>query len=452
MKFRDDFVWGAATAAYQIEGGKTADGKGPSIWDVFTSRQGVIKDGTNGDTACDHYGRMEEDVRLMAGLGLNGYRFSLSWPRIMPDGVTRNERGLDFYDRLTDRLLGCGIQPFATLYHWDLPQALHLGGGWLNRDIAGRFADYADVVGRRLGDRIKRFMTINEPQVFLNAGYITGTHAPGFQIGLDDELTAVHNVLLSHGAAAAQLRAVVPDVKIGWASAGYPGCPASDRPEDIRAAEEITFVYPDDHPCTAVAVFADPIERGDYDKVYYEKYRDHLPDIRQDDMRKIAQPVDFHGQNCYAGRGVYMGKDGPTVIGAQPGEALTQMQWNIYPDCLYWFPKMLHDRYHLPIYITENGVSYSDYVFRDGGVHDPARSEYLCAHISALKRAARDADVRGYFYWSLMDNFEWAEGYTQRFGLIHVDFATGKRTPKDSYETYRRIIASNGSVTEDKQI
>lgn len=388
MKFRDDFLWGAATAAYQIEGGKTADGKGPSIWDVFTSRQGVIKDGTNGDTACDHYGRMEEDVRLMAGLGLNGYRFSLSWPRIMPDGVTRNERGLDFYDRLTDRLLECGIQPFATLYHWDLPQALHLGG-WLNRDIAGRFADYA---------------------------------------------------------------AVVPDVKIGWASAGYPGCPASDRPEDIRAAEEITFVYPDDHPCTAVAVFADPIERGDYDKVYYEKYRDHLPDIRQDDMRKIAQPVDFHGQNCYAGRGVYMGKNGPTVIGAQPGEALTQMQWNIYPDCLYWFPKMLHDRYHLPIYITENGVSYSDYVFRDGGVHDPARSEYLCAHISALKRAARDADVRGYFYWSLMDNFEWAEGYTQRFGLIHVDFATGKRTPKDSYETYRRIIASNGSVTEDKQI
>lgn len=442
--FPKDFVWGAATAAYQVEGGCDSDGKGLSVWDVFTERCGAIKDGSDGRIACNHYGLYREDVRLMKELGLKAYRFSVSWPRVFPDGVSLNGRGIDFYDRLTDELLKNGIEPYLTLYHWDLPQALQMRGGWLNRDITEVFADYAYTVAKELGDRVKYFITFNEPQVFLNAGYVTGSHAPGWQIGLREELAAVHNVLLAHGKGVAAICAAASGAKVGWASAGYPGYPLTDTPENREAAEEVTFTYPDEHPCTAVAVFADPIVFGDYGRAYYEKYASFLPDMGKDDLKIISAPIDFYGQNCYAGRAVYMGKNGPVVCKARVGEALTQMQWNIAPECLYWFPKMLFERYGLPVYITENGVSCTDFVFTDKKVHDVYRIEYMRTHLAALRRAASEADVRGYFAWSLMDNFEWSEGYTQRFGLVYVDFETLERTPKDSFEYYRRVIATGG--------
>ncbi len=440
---KNKMIYGAATAAYQIEGAYAEAGKGPSVWDVFCERRGVIKDGSTGNTACDHYRRFKEDVGLMGELGIDAYRFSVSWPRVLPRGEGEvNEAGLDFYDRLVDELLKNEIDPFMTLYHWDLPYALHLKGGWLNRETSDRFAEYAAVVMRRLGDRVKHVMTFNEPQVFIYAGYVQGTHAPGLKAGLREELAAVHNVLLAHGKAVAAIRACGKDIQTGLAVCGYPYCPAT--PEDYRTAYEFSCAYDAEHPSASMTIFGDAVILGDYQQGYREKYAAYLDGvIRPGDRKLISAPIDFFGQNCYSGGYVKACADGTAAILPMPtGSVKTTMDWYITPDCVYWLLRYLQDRYHKPLYLTENGIACADRISRDGKIHDPLRVDYVKEYLAEVERArAEGVDIRGYFYWSLLDNFEWSEGYTQRFGLVGVDYATGRRIKKDSFEFYKNYIA-----------
>lgn len=446
MDFGKGFFWGTATAAYQIEGGRE-DGKGDSVWDSFTRKQGAIARGENGDVACDHYHRWKEDVALMSGLGVNAYRFSLAWTRLFPAGTGRLEqRGADFYSRLIDALLEKGITPFVTLYHWDMPQALQEKGGFLNADVADWFGEYALAVRKLYGDRVRHFMTINEPQCVLGCGYRMGVHAPGLQYGRREQLVALHNLLRAHGRGASVLKEI-PGAEVGYASCGFTYAPASDSPEDLSAAYERTFAFDKEDFLGLISTYADPIFTGRYPGGYYEM--EDIPSCAADDMKLISAPVDFFAQNIYEGRTVRRAENGSVEeLPAALGSPRTQMGWEITPVNMYWAPRLLYRRYGKKVYITENGISCPDYVFSDGKVHDSYRTEYLRSYLRELRRAANDGEteVAGYFHWSLLDNFEWAEGYKQRFGLVHVDFNTQARTPKDSYYSYRDIILSNGEI------
>lgn len=448
MKFKKDFYWGAATAAYQIEGAKSEDGKSESIWDVFTQKESAIARGETGDFACDHYHRYEEDVRLMKEMGLNAYRFSLAWPRILPDGTGEiNGKGAAFYDRLIDSLLEKGITPFVTLYHWDLPQILQVRGGFLNPDIAAWFGEYTEAVKKLYGDRVKHYMTFNEPQCVLGCGYRTGVHAPGLQVSLKEQLSALHNLLRAHGTGARILKSI-PGAEVGYASCGYSYAPKNESPEDIQAAYERTFQFEPDNPLGTISAFSEPIFTGKYPKEYYEYDEEILPKIAAGDMKLISSVrPDFFAFNIYEGKTVYRKKDGGIgeVVPAT-GSPKTQMGWEITPINMYWAPKFLYKKYGKKVYITENGISLPDYVFSDGKIHDTYRTEYLKSYLRELRRAANDGEteVAGYFHWSLMDNFEWAEGYKQRFGLIYVDFETMNRVAKDSFYEYKKIIEENG--------
>lgn len=447
MDFGKNFYWGAATAAYQIEGAKDADGKSESIWDVFCRRPGAVLNGENGDTACGHYDRLEEDLDLMKESGINAYRFSLAWTRILPDGTGRiNAKGAAFYDRLIDGLLKRGITPFVTLYHWDLPQSLQAKGGFLNRDIAAWFGEYAEAAAKLCGGRVKNFTTINEPQCVLGCGYRLGTHAPGLKYSLKEQLLALHNLLLAHGTAARVLK-TVPQAEVGYVSCGYVYSPATEKKEDEEAAFERTFRFEKDNPLGTIATFSEPIFTGRYPDGYYTYPEEILPKIGVGDMDAISAPVDYVAQNIYEGKFVYRDEDGEIQEKPMPtGAPKTQMGWDITPETMYWGPKFLYRKYKKKVYVTENGISCPDYVFSDGKVHDAYRAEYIKTYLEALRRAANDGEtkVAGYFHWSLFDNFEWAEGYKQRFGLVHVDFETLKRTPKDSFFYYRQIVRSNG--------
>lgn len=448
MEFPKGFYWGAATAAYQIEGAKAEDGKGESIWDVFTKKENAIACGENGDIACDHYHRYAKDVQLMKDLGLNAYRFSISWPRLLPDGLGKiSDKGKAFYDRLTDALLENGIEPFLTLYHWDLPQVLQMRGGFLNPDMPAWFGEYAEAVKKLYGDRIKHFITFNEPQCVLGCGYRLGTHAPGLQVSLKEQLSALHNLLKAHGTGAQILKGI-PGAEVGYASCGYTYAPASEKREDIEAAYERTFQFEADNPLGVISTFSEPIFEGKYPEGFYEYGEECLPKITDADMKLIsAVRPDFFALNIYEGRTVYRKEDGGIgEVAPLPGSPKTQMGWEITPVNMYWAPKFLYRKYGKKVYITENGLSLPDYIFSDGKVHDTYRTEYLKNYLSELRRAAndRETEVAGYFHWSLMDNFEWAEGYKQRFGLIYVDYNTMKRVPKDSYYVYQKIIAENG--------
>ncbi|HEX6968560.1 MAG TPA: GH1 family beta-glucosidase [Micromonosporaceae bacterium] len=430
--FPADFTWGVATSAYQIEGATTADGRGPSVWDTFSHEPGRIADGTTGDVACDHYRRYAEDVVLMAELGVDAYRFSISWPRIQPAGTGAvNPAGLGFYDRLTDTLLENRIDPVATLFHWDLPQALEDRGGWLSRDTAERFADYADLVAARLGDRIKLWITLNEPFVHTVFGYALGLHAPG-HTRLFDALPAAHHQLLGHGLAVSALRAHTPS-PIAITNNYSPARPAGDSPADQAAVAA--------YDALQNRLFTDPVlGRG-----YPEELGADLP-IRPGDLDVIATPIDALGVNYYNPTGVRASDGGPLPFESVPlsGYPTTSFGWPVVPEGLHETLLWLKRRYGNalpPIYITENGCSYEDTVGPDGRCHDPERIAFLDGHLRALRRAMDDGiDVRGYFAWSLLDNFEWAEGYTKRFGLVHVDFDTQVRTPKSSYVWYRDVI------------
>ena len=447
MTFPSGFVWGAASSAYQIEGGVEADGRGPSVWDTFCKQPGAIHLGQNGETACDHYHKYREDVAMMKSLGLPAYRLSISWPRVLPDGTGRpNEAGLAFYDRLIDTLLEAGIEPWITLFHWDMPEALFKRGGWLNRESADWFAEYATLMSKRLSDRVSHWMTLNEPQVYIGLGHADGKHAPGLKLSFKECLLVAHHTLLAHGRAVRALRAgSKKKLSIGWAPVGHVVGAATDSPADIEAARTQMFAIEAKHVWNNTW-FGDPVCLGHYPADGLKLFGDDVPIPQEGDMKTICQPLDFYGVNVYSGSTVRAGPDGkPVAVPPPPGAPITTFRWLIYPESLYWGPKFLHERYRLPIVVTENGMSNVDFVDLDGRVQDPQRIDFTRRYLLQVQRAIKDGvKIDGYFHWSIMDNFEWAEGYKERFGMVHVDYVTQKRTPKESALWYKKIIASNG--------
>jgi len=443
--FPANFLWGAATSSYQIEGSPLADGAGPSNWHVFAHQPGKTVGGDTGDVACDHYRRWPEDIRIMSELGLRGYRFSLSWSRIIPEGTGPvNPPGLDFYERLVDGLLAAGIQPLPTLFHWDLPAALDERGGWVNRDSASWFADYAEAVWRRLGDRVTRWTTLNEPWVVVDGGYVHGVHAPG-KNDLSEAPLATHNLLRAHGMATRRFRDLGSG-EIGIVVNLEPKDAASDSEADLAAVRRADAYMN--------RQYLDPLFLGRYPDEMKEIFGKNWPEFLPEDFDLITEPVDFLGLNYYT-RSVNRHDPDATPVCAsvvrQPGALYTEMDWEVHPESLtrvlVWMKQRYGDR---PIYITENGAAFDDPSPDDEGrVADPLRLDYFRSHLRAVRRA-RDlgVDVRGYFAWSLLDNFEWACGYAKRMGLVRVDFKSQERTIKDSGRFYRDVIASNGAALE----
>ncbi|MFJ4091117.1 GH1 family beta-glucosidase [Kitasatospora sp. NPDC089913] len=435
----DDFLWGAATAAYQIEGAADTDGRAPSIWDTFARTPGRVAGGDTGDTACDHYHRWPEDVALMGRLGLGAYRFSIAWPRVVPLADDRvNRAGLDFYDRLVDGLLAAGIRPFPTLYHWDLPQAQQDRGGWPVRDTAERFAEYTAAVSARLGDRVTDWATLNEPLCSAWIGHLDGAMAPG----LTDLTAAVHasyHLHLAHGLAVQVLRENVRDARIGIVNNLSPIEPATDSPADLAAA-----VRADGH---VNRWWLDPIHGRGYPEDMLRVYGVDLPE-RPGDLDLIAAPLDWLGLNYYFRQIVADDPAGPAPYVRQlpgPNREHTAMPWEVHAPGLEQLLLRLTEEYDAErIYVTENGSAYADSVAADGSVHDPERTAFLAEHLAACARAVdRGAPLAGYFAWSLLDNFEWAYGYAKRFGLVHVDYPTQRRTIKSSGHHYARLIAAH---------
>ena len=449
MGFAKDFVWGAATSSYQIEGTGRDSGKGQNIWDVFTKEPGRVYEGHTGDIACDHYHRFREDVAYMKELGLKGYRFSIDWSRVLPEGTGKvNEKGIDFYNALIDELLEQGIEPYITLYHWELPYEIYKRGGWMNPEIVEWFGQYARLVAERFSDRVKYFFTLNEPQCFVGLGFLQGCHAPGVKAPLRDTFEMAHNALKAHGRAVQMLRAYgKQNVQIGYAPTSGMCYPEKETPKDIEAARKALFALPDDlsNWTWNVSWWSDPVILGKYPEEGMKKYEKYLPVITDEDMKLISQPIDFYGQNIYNGRCIRMGTDGrPEEVRRPAGFPKTATNWPVTPEALYWGPKFLYERYRKPIYITENGRACHDTVSQDGKVHYPNRIDFLARYLKNLKRAAEEIDIRGYFQWSLMDNFEWDKGYAERFGIIYVDFETQERIWKDSAYWYRDLIRRNG--------
>ncbi|MBL8028278.1 MAG: beta-glucosidase [Fibrobacteres bacterium] len=448
MSFPKNFAWGVASAAYQIEGAWNEDGKGPSVWDEFCRRPGAIWNGDTGDTACDHYHRFKEDVALLKELGVPNYRLSISWPRVMPNGTGAiNEKGLAFYDALIDALLEAKITPWVTLFHWDYPYELYKKGGWLNSESPNWFAEYTEVVVKRLSDRVTHWMTLNEPQCFVGLGHLDGTHAPGLKLQFDQYLLAAHNVLLAHGKGVMAIREHAKKTPvIGYAPVGHNSIPASLSKEDIEAARRSTFAV--DMTEWNSSWYMDPVILGKYPEEGLKLYGKMVPHYTNDDMKIIKQPLDFLGVNIYRGTVVKADASGnPVKVPLKPGHITNAFRWPITPEALRWGPRFFYERYKLPIVITENGLSDINWVHVDGNVYDPNRIDYTTRYILELRKAINDgADIRGYFHWSVMDNFEWAEGYRERFGLIHVDYQTQKRTPKQSAMWYSRLISSNGAL------
>jgi beta-glucosidase len=433
--FPADFVWGAATASYQIEGAVREDGRSESIWDRFCRLPGRVRTGDVGDIACDHYHRYKEDVALMRDLGVGGYRFSVAWPRILPNGSGPVEpRGLDFYDRLVDELLQSDTEPYCTLYHWDLPQVLEDAGGWPDRAIVDPYVEYAETVVRRLGDRVKHWITHNEPWVAAWLGYGYGIHAPG-RTDTAAALAAAHHLLLAHGRAVEVLRRDCEGAQVGITLNVVPVHPASLTEEDRAAARMLDG--------RNNRWFLDPVFRGSYPADVVEHYGRHLPEIQADDLKMISAPIDFLGVNYYNRQVVAADPNTGSPVHVRPsGNAFTTMDWEVYPDAFHELLTRL-DREYAParIYVTENGAAYDDVRIHDGSVHDPERQSYLEEHLRACAHAIRDGvPLAGYFYWSLLDNFEWALGYQKRFGLVYVDYPTQERIPKGSFEWYRRFI------------
>ncbi len=442
MGFKKDFIWGAASAAYQVEGAAFDDGKGLNIWDAFTHEKGKIYDDHNGDIACDQYHRLEEDLNIMSELGLQSYRFSVSWARILPDGTGKvNEKGVEFYNKLINGLTERNIKPCMTLYHWDLPYALHLKGGWLNDESPVWFGEYARVIKERFGDRVHDFITFNEPQVFVGCGYFEGVHAPGYKLSKAELLHIGHNVLKAHGTAVKELRKG-HECRIGITGASCPAIPASESNEDIEAAKKCYYESDYDAFVFSDAYWFDPIFKGKYPDWVYRFEEVNKPVITDEDLMLINQPIDFLGLNIYNGKYVDSKKG---ILKNPQGFPRTAIGWPITPEALYWGPRYMYERYGKPIIITENGMACHDTVSVDGKVHDENRIDYLRRYLREYKRAADDGiELNGYYVWSLTDNFEWGHGYNQRFGLTYIDYDTQKRTIKDSGMFIKEIIKFNG--------
>ncbi len=454
--FRDDFVWGVASSAYQVEGRDPQDGAGRMIWDTFTEEGGTL-DGKDASVTCDHMHRYKEDYKLMRLLGVKAYRFSVSWSRIMPEGTgTVNEKAVAMYRDMILTMKENGITPYLTMYHWEFPQALQDRGGWLNEEVIRWFGEYAKVVAENFSDICENFITLNEPQCFVGLGHLRGVHAPGKKLSYPETFQIAHNALRAHGQAVIQLRKYAKQpIRIGYAPTCGMAYPASNKPQDIEAARKVLFSFynPMDNWTWNVAWFNDPVFLGRYPEQGLEKFKEYLPEITQEDMELIAQPVDFMGQNIYNGYIVRAGADGePEFVDRPAGFPKTAAGWPVTPECLYWGVKFLYERYKMPLYITENGMSCHDIVSRDGQVHDPDRITFLDKYLSALQQASDDgADVRGYFLWTFLDNFEWDKGYNERFGIVYVDFATQKRIAKDSAYWYQRVMEENGKMLSINQ-
>ena len=480
MQFSDHFVWGAASAAYQIEGGAFEDGKGPSIWDHFSHVPGKTFNGQTGDTACDAYHRAEEDLDLMQSLGISNYRFSLSWPRIFPDGTVDgadgvngsgsgpsaslavlNPAGIAYYDRIVDGCLSRGITPWITLYHWDLPLALYHKGGWMNRETADHFADYAAFVAAHFKGRVTNYITINEPQCAIGMGMGNGLHAPGLQLDPQNLFRCWHNLLLAHGLAVRAIRREAPDAQIGASSTGalaylheMPGDNpdrkgAMETPQALRTAS-FCSLPPDVNPGYFFnhQWFFDPVFLGHYPDDPQNPWAAYAGSVPQEDLEIISAPIDFAGLNIYNGHGLVQDEAGEYRMEEKyPGYPRTALKWPVTPEVLYWGPRLIFERYHVPVYITENGQSCNDRIFLDGCVHDPDRIDFLHRYLRALKKACLyGIPVRGYFHWSFTDNYEWHSGYDDRFGLIYVDYRTMERIPKDSAAWYAEVIRTKGGI------
>jgi beta-glucosidase len=441
LDFPSGFLWGAATSAYQIEGGAREGGRGESIWDRFSRTPGRIHDGTTGDVACDHFHRWKNDVALMAELGLRAYRFSIAWPRVLPEGTGPvNSIGLDFYSRLVDALLAAGITPLVTLYHWDLPQALEDRGGFRERSIAGWFSEYASVVGRALGDRVELWTTLNEPQVFGVFGHITGEQAPGL-VDFHGYAATAHHLNLAHGAAVQALRASMPRARVGTVMQMPAVYPLTRSEADLAAAQRFDLIFN--------RFYLDPVLLGHYPDEALEILAPLSPPIRDGDLAVIHQPLDFIGVNNYTRAIIRHAPEYPLFefISADDrvaGARYTAMGWEIFPEGLYEVLTRLRTDYgNPPVHVTEAGCAMHDHL-ENAHVHDPERIEYLRAYIASVHRALSEgADVRGFFVWSLFDNFEWQHGYKKRFGIVYVDYDSLARIPKSSARWYRSVIAEN---------
>lgn len=440
MSFPQGFLWGAATASFQIEGG--ADKRGECNWDLFCRTPDKVAFGHNGLTACDHYHRFREDVAIMKELGLKTYRFSLSWARIVNLETNElREDGVRFYNELIDCLLENGIEPYITIYHWDLPIELHRMGGWLSPELPKRFAEYTKTVVDLFSDRVSHWFTLNEELCFISVSYANGEHAPGYKLSEEEVMLCGHHAHLAHGMAVNVIRQYAKKKpEIGIAIVGDVKIPASKSPIDVMVARKAMFA-----PCSpnywGNAMWIDPIMTGTYNKDIREVFEKANIKITDEEMKIIGSEIDCIGLNIY--QGTYIGKRG--VVPNKVGFEQTAIGWPVTPEALYWGPKFLYERYKKPIYITENGMANTDFVFSDGAVHDPQRIEFTTRYLKELRQACEDGvDIKGYFHWSLLDNFEWAQGYQKRFGLVYVDFETQQRILKDSGKWYKTVISRNG--------
>lgn len=444
MVFPKNFIWGAASSAYQTEGAFDEDGKGRSIWDDFCGFKDVITNNGTGEIACDAYHRFAEDVALMKQLHLKAYRFSLSWPRILPEGRgTVNEAGLAFYDALVDLLLENGIEPIITLYHWDMPSAVHAQGGWLNRDTIYAFEEYSAVVARHFAERVKTYIPLNEQQCFVSLGFEWGIHAPGLRLPPEEVFTCVHHSLLAQGLSIKALRENSPaSVQIGSASTGRLCYPSEDTPALCDAAEKSSFVVSGEDWLFSHNLFLDPLILGRYPESDVAGFNEFAATVSDEDWQIIKQPVDFIGLNIYNGH--LVDENGDDIEKYQ-GFPRTAMKWPVTPEVLRFGPRWIYNRYGLPVMITENGQSCNDRIFLDGQVHDADRIDFLHRYLIELGKACDDGvPVTGYLHWSLTDNFEWHNGYDERFGLVYIDYPTQRRIVKDSARWICEVAATNG--------
>ncbi|MDO5558244.1 MAG: GH1 family beta-glucosidase [Oscillospiraceae bacterium] len=443
MGFPENFIWGAATASYQIEGAYNEDNKGLNIWDTYTRQEGKVKYFENGDIACDHYHRYKEDVALMKKIGIKYYRFSISWTRIFPDGTGEiNQKGLDFYSDLVDELIKNGIEPVATLFHWDYPYKLHQKGGWMNPESPDWFEAYTKAVVDCLSDRVSMWMTINEPQCIVGCGFDAGIHAPFYKLPARDLIGMSFNIMLAHGKAVKYLREnAIKKPSIGFAPIGPVFIPENNSPQAIEEAKKKSFALGSRFTFT-LSWWSDPIILGKFPDEAYELFGDLMPEYTDEQMALISQPLDFYACNIYYSNGDMTGRRPGNMWQGSPK---TTTDWPVSPEVLYWSARFLYERYKLPILISENGMAGHDWVHLDGEVHDEYRIDYTRRYLREFRKAGEEGiPIMGYFYWSLMDNFEWGEGYDKRFGLIYVDYQTQKRTIKKSGYWYSEVIEQNG--------
>jgi len=445
--FCKDFLWGAASAAHQIEGAYLEDGKGMGIWDTFEQETGYIIRNENGNVACDHYHRYREDIAIMKELGLKSYRFSVSWPRVMPEGYgTVNEKGLQFYIDLVNELTEAGIEPMVTLFHWNLPTAIYELGGWENPQVVDWFEQYTDVVTTALGKKVKYWMTFNEPQLFIGAGLNAGVFAPFEKKSTEALMRISKNVYLAHGKAVRIIRKNCQNSIVGMAPTGEIVIPRDMNAESIERARKLSFSMKKESFTSSITWWSDPVFFGKIPEDAQAIFGECLPVLTEEEWEIVTEPLDFYGFNIYQG---LEDLDSTEEYGpyAYPGSPKTSMDWNVTPEVLYWSCRFLYERYGKPIMITENGMSSFDWVSLDGKVHDPNRIDFLHRYLRSIKDAVSEGiPVLGYQYWSIMDNFEWINGYDKRFGLVYVDYRTQKRTIKDSACWYRDVIATNGEI------